>query len=68
MTSVVLSSEYPDDLIGLPGRAPLLCWKVSDSAADSIEVSAQIKVVAETSRTFNSGRYTFKLTHLQIAH
>jgi alpha-L-rhamnosidase len=47
MTSVALSSEYPADLIGLPGRAPLLSWKVEAFSADSKQVSAQIQAASD---------------------
>jgi alpha-L-rhamnosidase len=43
MTQVVLVSEFPADLIGLPGRAPLLSWSVTGAPVGSSQVAAQIQ-------------------------
>lgn len=43
MTKVVLSSEFPADLIGLPGRAPLLHWKVEGAAIDTSQLAAELQ-------------------------
>ncbi|MEN9748379.1 MAG: hypothetical protein RLZZ603_1071 [Actinomycetota bacterium] len=43
MTQVVLVSEFPADLIGLPGRAPLLSWSVSGAPASTSQLAAQIE-------------------------
>jgi alpha-L-rhamnosidase len=52
MTAVVLSSEFPADLIGLPGRAPLLSWKVDGAAEGTTQLSAELE--AAESFTFDS--------------
>ena len=43
MTNVTLVSEFPADLIGLPGRAPLLSWQVTDATSGSTQLAAEIE-------------------------
>lgn len=43
------SSEYASDLIGLPGKAPLLSWQVSSSNADSEQLSFEIEAARDVS-------------------
>ena len=47
MTNVVLVSEFPADLIGLPGRAPLLSWSVTDAPAGSSQLAAEIQASSD---------------------
>ncbi|MEY2945876.1 MAG: hypothetical protein RL243_636, partial [Actinomycetota bacterium] len=47
MTNVVLVSEFPADLIGLPGRAPLLSWSVSNAPAGSSQLAAEIQASSD---------------------
>ena len=47
MTNVTLTSEFPEDLIGLPGRAPLLSWKVSNATTGTTQLAAELQA-AET--------------------
>jgi len=42
-----LSSEYDDSLIGLPGKSPLLSWKVASKQADSVQVGYEIQAAHE---------------------
>jgi alpha-L-rhamnosidase len=43
MTKIALVSEYPADLIGLPGLAPLLSWSVTNAPAGSHQIAAQLE-------------------------
>ena len=38
-----VGSEYAPDLIGLPGRAPLLSWQVQSSTPGTVQLSAELQ-------------------------
>ena len=42
-----LSSEYDESLIGLPGKAPLLSWKVNSKKADSVQLGYELQAAHE---------------------
>jgi alpha-L-rhamnosidase len=48
MTRVILQSEFPADLIGLPGRAPLLSWKIENAPAESSQLEALIEASSQS--------------------
>lgn len=43
MLKVNLKSEFPQDLVGLPGRAPLLCWEVTSAKLGLTQLGAEIE-------------------------
>jgi alpha-L-rhamnosidase len=43
---VNLTSEFPPDLVGLPGRAPLLSWRIIDATSDVKQLSAEVEVAS----------------------
>jgi alpha-L-rhamnosidase len=40
---VQLTSEYPEDLVGLPGQPPLLSWKINDATPGETQLSAELE-------------------------
>jgi len=48
MVKVVLTSEFPADLIGLPGRAPLLTWSVEGAPSGASQLGFAIEAADDS--------------------